>query len=73
MHDDFIIRSLRLTLVLLISAIALGCLILSYQALFELIAGAFRGSLEKFAWGAALAAGALLLMHYRGELIDDES
>jgi hypothetical protein len=73
MHDAFITRSLRLTLALLIAGVAFGCLILSYQAMFELIAGAFRNSAVKFAWGSALATAALLLLHYRGDLIDDES
>jgi hypothetical protein len=72
MHRTLVIRSLRLTIVLLISGIALGCLILSYQALFELIAGAFHASLEKFAWGAALATAALLLIRFRGDVVDDE-
>jgi hypothetical protein len=73
MHDAFIIRSLRFTIVLLISTIGLGCLVLSYQAMFELIAGAFRDSLQKFGWGVALATAALLLIRYRGDLVDDES
>ena len=73
MHDALITRSLRFTIVLLISSIALGCLVFSYQAMFELIAGAFRNSLEKFGWGVALATAALLLIRYRGDLVDDES
>jgi hypothetical protein len=72
MHDSFITRSVRFTLILLISVIAFGCLVLSYLALFELIGGAVGDALEKFAWGAALAIAALLLIHFRGDLVDDE-
>jgi hypothetical protein len=72
MHDAFITRSLRFTLALLISALAFGCLMLCYLALFDLIGGAIGDAIGKFAWGAALATATLLLIHYRGDLVDDE-
>jgi hypothetical protein len=71
MRDALLDRSLRVTVVGTIALIALAALILCYQALFELIGFDLPGAGMKLGWGAGCATASLLLIRYRGDLIDD--
>jgi hypothetical protein len=71
MHDAFLNRSMRLTLIGTISAIALTGLILGYHGVFELICLNVATGVHQLAWGMSASAAALLLIRYRGDLIDD--
>ena len=72
MHNDpFLNRSIRLTVVGTIALIALAALILCYQALFEFISYDFRAAGMKIGWGAACVVASLLLIRYRGDLVED--
>ena len=72
MHENALLdRSLRVTIVGTIALIALAALILCYQGLFELAGLDFAAAGMKFGWGAACATASLLLIRYRGDLIDD--
>jgi hypothetical protein len=51
--------------------IALISLILCYQALFEVIAFDFSDAAMKLGWGTTCGIASLLLIRYRGDLIDD--
>jgi hypothetical protein len=70
MHDILLNRTLRLTVVGTISLLALTCLILAYQALFDVICGNLSEAIRQMTWGACAGAGALLLIRYRTDLID---
>jgi len=71
MHDALLNRTLRLTVVGTIAIISTTALILCYRSLFELIAYDFPSAGVKLGWGALCATAALLLIRYRGDLIDD--
>ena len=62
---------MRLTLVTTMTLLAAAGLILSYRGLFELIIGNWEPAAMQTGWGLAAGAAALLLMRYRGDLIDD--
>ena len=70
-QDALLDRSLRITIVATIALIALAALILCYQGLFELVGLDLPAAGMKFGWGAACATASLLLIRYRGDLIDD--
>ena len=69
MHDMILHGSLRLTIIGLITTVALGSLILMYQGLYFIVTGNMLG-LERVGVGAALGITAGLLIRYRGDLID---
>ena len=71
MSDAIVRRTLRFTIVAIITVIATTGLILSYRGLFELIIGQWQNAVMKLGWGIAAAVAALLLIRYRGDLIDD--
>ena len=71
MHDTFLNRSIRLTVVGTIALITLAALILCYQALFEVMTSDYRSAGMKFGWGAACVVASLLLIRYRGDLVED--
>jgi hypothetical protein len=71
MSDAIVRRTLRFTIVAIITVIATTGLILSYRGLFELIIGQWQSAGMKLGWGIAAAVAALLLIRYRGDLIDD--
>ena len=50
--------------------LSLAALILGYQALFDTITGGWRDAVGKITWSAVAAVAALLLIRYRGDLID---
>jgi hypothetical protein len=70
MHDIFLNRTLRLTVVGTISLLTLTFLILTYQALFDGICGNLFEAIRQMTWGAVAGCGALLLIRYRTDLID---
>jgi hypothetical protein len=71
MQDAILNRTLRLTIVGTISVMALASLILAYTAIFDLFARQWSDAAARLVWGAGAALAALLLIYYRGELIDD--
>jgi hypothetical protein len=71
MHDALLNRSLRYTILALISGLAGGSVILCYRGLFELIARDYPVAGMRLGWGLAAGVAALLLIRYRGDLIDD--
>jgi hypothetical protein len=71
MSDAFLNRTMRFTLVSTITIIASSGLILSYRGLLELIVGNWDPARMQMGWGVAAAVAALLLIRYRGDLIDD--
>jgi hypothetical protein len=71
MHDALLNRSLRLTLIGTISATALASLILAYNALFDLMSAHWGDAAGRVVWSAGAAVASLLLIYYRGDLIDD--
>ena len=71
MHDAILNRSLRLTLIGTISATSLACLILAYNALFDLMSAHWADAAARVVWSAAAALASLLLIFYRDDLIDD--
>ena len=71
MSDLILRRSLRFTLVVTTTVIASTALILSYRGLFELITGQWETAGFNLGWGLGAGAAALLLIRYRGDLIDD--
>jgi len=70
MQDILLNRTMRLTVVGTIAAVAFASLILLYRALFDLLTAEWPDAMVKGIWGTAAAAGALLLMRYRNDLID---
>lgn len=71
MHDALLNRSLRLTLIGTISATSLACLILAYNALFDLMSARWSDAAARVVWSAGAALASLLLIYYRGDLIDE--
>ena len=71
MRDALLNSSIRFTVVGTIATIALTSLILCYQALFELIGFDFPAAGMKFGWGVLCVTASLLLIRYRGDLVDD--
>jgi len=71
MQDAILNKTLRLTIVGTISIMSLACLILAYWSIFDLIAQQWSTAAARLVWSASAALGALLLIYYRGELIDD--
>ena len=71
MHDALLTRSLRYTILLLITGLASGALIFCYQAVFEMIEADFPPAWMRLGWGTAAGIAALLLIRFRGDLIDD--
>jgi hypothetical protein len=71
MHDALLTRSLRYTILALISGLASGSLILCYRGLLEVIGGDLAAAGPGLGWGIAAGVAALLLIRYRGDLIDD--
>ena len=71
MSDLLLRRTLRFTIVATITLIAMTGLILSYRGLYELITAQWQPAAMSLGWGLAAAAAALLLIRYRGDLIDD--
>jgi hypothetical protein len=70
-QDAHLHRSLRLTIVGTISLIALAALVLCYQALFEVIGFDFPAAGMRLGWGVLCVIAALLLIRYKGDLVDD--
>jgi len=64
-------RSVRVTIVSTIALIALAGLILCYRALFSLIGFDFPAAGTSLGWGAMCVTASLLLIRYRGDLVDD--
>jgi hypothetical protein len=71
MQDAFLNRSLRFTIVGTIAGITLAALLLCYRALLEFISYDFRAAGMKIGWGAACVVASLLLIRYRGDLVED--
>ncbi|MEO6435660.1 MAG: hypothetical protein ABIP55_07845 [Tepidisphaeraceae bacterium] len=71
MSDALLNRTMRLTLVGTIAIIAITGLILSYRGLFHLVGGEWQPAAMKLGWGIGAAAAALLLIRFRGDLIDE--
>ena len=71
MPDAILNQTLRLTIVGTISVLALACLILAYRAIFDCVAHDWPNAAAHLVWSAGSALAALLLIYYRGELIDD--
>jgi len=71
MRDAILNQTLRLTIVGMIAVLALTCLILAYRAIFDCVAHDWPGAAAHLVWSASAALAALLLIYYRGELIDD--
>jgi hypothetical protein len=71
MSDATLNRTLRLAVVGTIAATALACLILAYNALFDLMNARWTDAAGRAVWSAGAALASLLLTYYRGELIDD--
>ena len=71
MRDAILNHTLRLTIVGTISVLALACLILAYLAIFDCFAQQWTNAAARLVWSASAALGALLLIYYRNELIDD--
>ena len=63
-------QTLRLTIVGTIAIVALICLVLSYQAMFDTICGQWHGAATRMFWGTTCGISALLLIKYRDDLID---
>ena len=70
MQDILLNRTMRLTVVGTIAAVAFASLILLYRAMFEVLTGEWSDAIIKTVWGTAAGTGALLLMRYRNDLID---
>jgi len=70
MQDAILNRSLRLTIVGTISALALICLVLGYQALFDAICGNLADAAGKMTWSLGAGLCAILLIRHRCDLID---
>ena len=71
MRDVILNQTLRLTVVGTIAVLALACLILAYKAIFACVAHDWPNAVSHLVWSASAALAALLLIYYRGELIDD--
>jgi hypothetical protein len=71
MHDAILNKTLRLTIVGTIAILSLACLILAYLAIFEAIARHWPDAAARLVWSASAGLSSLLLITYRGELIDD--
>jgi ABC-type Fe3+-siderophore transport system permease subunit len=71
MQDLLLSCSLRYTILALITGITLAALLLSYQGMLEIFAEDYRTAGIKLGWGLGSAIAALLLIRYRGDLIDD--
>ena len=71
MSDATLNRTLRLAVVGTIAATALACLILAYNALFDLMSARWTDAAGRVVWSAGAALASLLLTYYRDELIDD--
>jgi len=71
MRDALLDRSIRLLIVGTIAIIAMISLILCYRALLEFISYDFRAAGMKFGWGAGCVVASLLLIRYRGDLVED--
>jgi hypothetical protein len=70
-HDATTVRrTLRFTVTAVITLIALTGLILSYRGLFELVTFQWQAGGMKLGWGLGAAVAALLLIRYRGDLIE---
>ncbi len=67
----FVLGSTRLTLVLLITALACAGILLTQRGLFALIGGSFRASWGPALVGPLLVCGAFVLARYRNDLVDD--
>ena len=70
MQDALLTRSLRYTILAVISVMSLGSLILSYNAIFDLLSTDYRVAGMKLAWGLGAGTAALLLIRFRGDLIE---
>jgi hypothetical protein len=71
MRDALLDRSIHFTIVATIAIVVMTSLILCYQALFEVIGSDFRAAGMKLGWGAACVIASLLLIRYRGDLVED--
>jgi hypothetical protein len=70
MHDALLNRTLRFTVVGIISTLCLAALILCYQGLLDGIWGNFANAAIKIAWGLGAGVAGLILVKYRTDLID---
>ncbi len=70
MHDALLNRTLRFTIVGIISTLCLSALILLYQGLLDGLWGNFTAAGSKVGWGLAAATAGLILIKYRTDLID---
>ena len=71
MRDALLNQTLRLTIIGTIAVLALACLILAYKAIFDCFVHDWPSAAARLVWSASAALAALLLIYYRGELIDD--
>ena len=71
MRDAILYHTLRLIIDGTIAVLALACLILAYLAIFDCFVQQWTNGAAKLVWSASAALGALLLIYYRNELIDD--
>jgi hypothetical protein len=63
-------RTLRFTITAVITIIATAALILSYRGLVELAMGQWQPAGMKLGWGLGSGFAALLLIRFRGDLIE---
>ena len=71
MQDAILNKTLRFTIVGTIALTSLTCLILAYRAIFDCIGQQWSTAAARVVWSATSALASLLLIYYRGELIDD--
>jgi hypothetical protein len=71
MSDAILNKTLRFIIVGTISATALACLILAYNALFDVMGARWTDAAARVVWSTGAALAAMLLIYYRGDLIDD--
>jgi len=70
MQDALLTRSLRYVVLAVISAISLSSLILSYTGIFDLVGADYHAAGMRLGWGFGAGIAALLLIRFRGDLID---
>ena len=71
MQDAILNKTMRFTIISTIAILSLACLILAYMAIFDAIARHWPDAAARLVWSASSALAALLLITWRGELIDD--
>ena len=70
MTDAILNQTLRLIIVGTIAMLGLACLILAYKAIFACVGQQWSSATAHIVWSASAALASLMLIYYRGELID---